>query len=188
MLNDSAIRAALLTRLSNAYPRPKAILEELRIHNGNAIADVVAVHKEAHCYEIKGDGDKIERISEQGRYYNLAFRRLTLVTTSRHLSKALRIAPSHWGVLEAKVNSLGQVMFKPARQAKNNIYFDKQVALLTLWRDELLDIASNVEKKIQLKINRESLSILISEAYGAQELNHTISKALVLRRLIKNQA
>lgn len=187
MLNDPLIRVALLDRLRNARPQAKALLEELRIHNGNAIADVVTIHNEAHCYEIKGDGDKVERIAEQGRYYDLAFRKLTLVTTSRHISKAKRIAPAHWGILEAKFNADGKVIFRPIRQARKNVSFDKQTALLTLWRNELFDIASRIEEKVQAKINRESLSILISQAYGAQELNLTIGEALVRRSLIKDQ-
>jgi hypothetical protein len=188
MLNDSLIRAALLTRLRNAHPKPKALIEELRVHNGNAIADVVAIHSEAHCYEIKGDGDKIERIAQQGLYYDLAFRKVTLVTTSKHIVKAIKIAPSHWGILEAKCNSSNRIVFKSVRQVKKSAAFDKQIALLTLWRNELLDIALELEEKVQSKTNRDSLSSLISQAFGAQELSLTIGKALVLRSLIKDQA
>ncbi|WP_437880098.1 sce7726 family protein [Pseudomonas sp. LRF_L74] len=188
MLNDSLIRAALLARLRNAYPQPKALIEELRVHNGNAIADVVAIHREAHCYEIKGDGDKIERIAQQGIYYDLAFRKVTLVTTSKHIEKAIKIAPNHWGILEVKESSTGKIIFRPIRQAQKSIAFDKQIALLTLWRNELFDIATSIEGKVQSKINRDSLSFLISQAFGAQELSLTIGKALVLRTLIKDQA
>ncbi|MGF6220150.1 sce7726 family protein [Pseudomonas sp. YL-218 TE3947] len=188
MLNDSLIRAALLARLRNSHPQPKALIEELRVHNGSAIADVVAIHREAHCYEIKGDGDKVERIAQQGFYYDLAFRKVTLVTTSKHIVKATKIAPSHWGIIEAKFNSARKIVFKPIRQAQKSVAFDKQVALLTLWRNELFDIASGIEDKVQTKINRDSLSVLISQAFGAQELSLTIGKALVLRSLIKDQA
>lgn len=188
MLNDPLIRAALLHRLKNARPEPKALIEELRVHNGNAIADVVAIHNEAHCYEIKGDGDKVERIADQGRYYDLAFRKVTLVTTSKHISKAIKIAPAHWGIIEVKINSAGSIVFKPFRQARRNVAFDKQIALLTLWRDELFDIASRIEVKVGAKINRDTLSLIISQAYGAEELSLTIGKALVVRNLIKDQA
>lgn len=188
MLNDSLIRVALLARLRNAHPQPKAIIEELRVHNGNAIADVVAIHREAHCYEIKGDGDKVERIAQQGLYYDLAFRKVTLVTTSKHIAKAIKITPNHWGILESKCNSAGKIVFRPIRQAQKSIAFDKQIALLTLWRNELFDIASSIEEKVQAKINRDSLSFLISQAFGAQELSLTIGKTLVLRSLTKDQA
>lgn len=43
-LGDKEIRQLLIRRLENASRIPKAILEELRVHNGNAIAGVVSVH------------------------------------------------------------------------------------------------------------------------------------------------
>lgn len=185
MLSDPVIRAALLEKLSRARPQPKAIIEELRVHNGNAIADIVAIYNEAHCYEIKGENDKIERIIEQGRYYDLAFRKVTLVTTSRHIHKAATIAPNHWGIIEAKRNSAGKIIFKGVRSARNNAGFDKKTALLTLWRDELVEIASQIEDKVGSKVSRDTLSQLISQSYGAQELSLTISKALAIRSLTR---
>ncbi len=77
-LNDARIREALLRKLAKQKVRPRAVLEELHVHNGNAIADVVTLHAEAHCYEIKGATDRIERITVQGAYYTAAFRRITL--------------------------------------------------------------------------------------------------------------
>ncbi len=53
-LNDKLIREALLKRLSNFTISPRTIIQELRIHNGNVIAEVVTVHSYPHCYEIKG--------------------------------------------------------------------------------------------------------------------------------------
>ena len=89
LLNDIDIRVALIEKLQSMPTKPKAVIEELRVHNGNAIADVVALYKEAHCFEIKGDGDKIERIVTQGRFYDFSFRKITLVTTTKHLAKAV---------------------------------------------------------------------------------------------------
>src|SRR5260221_7203730 len=100
-LNDSSIRAALLRKLARQRVRPRAIIEELNVHNGRAIADVVTLHAEAHCYEIKGATDRIERITMQGTYYNAAFRRITLVTTECHLRRARKLAPWFWGIMVA---------------------------------------------------------------------------------------
>ena len=65
-LNDARIREALLRKLAKQKVKPRAVLEELHVHNGRAIADVVTLHAEAHCYEIKGETDRIERILTQG--------------------------------------------------------------------------------------------------------------------------
>src|SRR4051812_50228660 len=98
-LNDACIRGALLRKLARQKTRPRAVLEELHVHNGRAIADVVTLHLEAHCYEIKGETDRIERITTQCVYYNAAFRRITLVTTECNLRRALRLAPRFWGIM-----------------------------------------------------------------------------------------
>ena len=100
-LNDSRIREALLRKLARQKTQPRAVLEELHVHNGRAIADVVTLHAEAHCYEIKGATDRIERITVQGTYYNAAFRRITLVTTESNLRQAWKLAPQFWGILVA---------------------------------------------------------------------------------------
>src|SRR5471030_917339 len=100
-LNDARIREALLRKLARQKARPRAVLEELHVHNGRAIADVVTLHSEAHCYEIKGATDRIERITAQGVYYNAVFRRVTLVTTECNLRRALILTPRFWGIMVA---------------------------------------------------------------------------------------
>jgi len=84
-MNDTTIREALLRKLWRQKSRPRAVLQELHVHSGKAIADIVTLHSEAHCYEIKGATDRIERITAQGVYYNATFRRITLVTTECNL-------------------------------------------------------------------------------------------------------
>src|SRR5271154_2323807 len=102
-LNDATIREALLRKLERQKSRPRAVLQELHVHNGKAIADVVTLHSEAHCYEIKGETDRIERITGQGVYYNAVFRRITLVTTECNLRQARKLAPKFWGIMVAIV-------------------------------------------------------------------------------------
>lgn len=87
--------------------------------------------------------------------------------------------------MEAKMNNAGKVTFKAIRSARKNIGFDKKIALLTLWRNELVEIASQIEEKVGAKTNRDTLSQLISQSYGIQELSYTISKALAVRGVTK---
>lgn len=176
-LNDTEIRAALRNKLNSQVVKPRAIVEELRVHNGNAIADVVALYSEAHCYEIKGRQDKIERISVQGGYYNTAFRKITLVTTVNHLEKAEIIAPNHWGIMLAEY-SQGNVRLKHVRGAKNNPLFDKELALLTLWKSEMLTM---LEENKYNKKPRDSLAQLISVSKKKVELSNRICSVLLDR-------
>jgi hypothetical protein len=182
VLGDIKIRSALLARLNRMAHRPSALIEELRVHNGSAIADVVAIYKEAHCYEIKGDADKVERAVIQAAYYDLAFRKITLVTTERHTEKAIRTIPPHWGLIVAREVS-GAVVLRGMRSSKNNPFFDKEKALMTLWRVELSDVAEKLNIKVASKANREIISSSIADVMGREELSLAISAKLAERKL-----
>lgn len=176
-LNDARIREALLRKLDRQKARPRAVLEELHVHNGRAIADVVALHAEAHCYEIKGETDRIERIVEQGTYYNSAFRRITLVTTENNLKRAQKLAPAFWGILVAVDD--GEVRFRYVRAAKLNPNFEKQSAALTLWKCEMLELVPDegAERK-----PRRILAERIAETRRELELSTSICELLLGRQ------
>ena len=178
-LDDKQIRDSLIQKLKNQPVKPKAVLEELRVHNGNAIADVVALYKDAHCFEIKGDGDKIERILKQGHYYNLSFRKISLVTTNKHLKKALSISPGFWGIITAERND-GQISLKHIRRAKKNSNFNKSLALMTLWKSEMLNLLYKQNSRNKNK-SRELLAQLIAKSMKKEELSNQICSLLLKR-------
>ena len=175
-LNDASIREALLRKLERQKSRPRAVLQELHVHNGKAIA--VTLHLEAHCYEIKGATDHIERIAVQGVYYNAAFRRITLVTTECNLRRALRLAPRFWGIIVAVADGEA-VRFRHVRAARLNPNFEKQSAAMTLWKSEMLELVSEsgAERK-----PRRLLAHLIAETRRDLELSMNICNLLLGRR------
>lgn len=177
-LNDVAIREALVRKLERQKSRPRAVLQELHVHNGKAIADIVTLHSEAHCYEIKGATDRIERITVQGVYYNAVFRRITLVTTKCNLRRALRLAPRFWGIMVAIADGEA-VRFRHVRAARLNPNFEKQSAAMTLWKSEMLELVSEsgAERK-----PRRLLAQLIAETRRELELSMTICDLLIGRR------
>lgn len=177
-LNDAVIREALLRKLNRQKSRPRAVLQELHVHNGKAIADVVALHAEAHCYEIKGATDRIERITAQGAYYNVAFRRITLVTTDCNLGRALSLAPRFWGIIVA-VSDGETVRFRHVRAARLNPNFEKELAAMTLWKSEMLELVSEpgAERK-----PRRLLAQLIAQTRRELDLSMSICELLLSRR------
>jgi hypothetical protein len=178
-LNDACIRKSLLRKLARQKARPRAVLEELHVHNGRAIADVVTLQSEAHCYEIKGARDRIERITVQGNYYNAAFRRITLVTTECNLRRARKLAPKFWGIMVA-IEQGETVRFRHVRAARRNPHFEKQSAAMTLWKSEMLGLVQEpgAERK-----PRRLLAELIAETRRELELSMTICDLLIGRRL-----
>ncbi|MDC5809276.1 sce7726 family protein [Vibrio europaeus] len=179
-LNDREIRSSLLRYLSSLTHRPSKIFEELHIHRGNAIADVVALHKEPHCYEIKGDNDNISRLKKQGYYYDLAFRKITLVTTRKKLNKALAECPHYWGVIIAEIDK-ETVKLKHYRKANVSPFYSKEVALQTLWKEEMFQMAEECNLDIDKKLNKVSLAKDIALKTTIQGVQETISKALIHR-------
>lgn len=179
-LNDEAIRVALVLHLRNMSKSPKAILEEVRVHNGNAIADVVAVHSQAHCYEIKGENDNIYRALKQSKFYDRAFKKVTLVTTEKSIRTAERLMPNHWGVMLARVQK-GHVLLRHVRKAENSSSFDKQTALLTLWKSELLGANLSLPHRSPKYLNRHQLIELIAKDLNKENLLNFIGDKLVER-------
>lgn len=179
-LNDARIREALLRKLARQKARPRAVLQELHVHNGRAIADVVTLHSEAHCYEIKGATDRVERIAVQSIYYNAAFRRITLVTTQCKLRRAMELAHSFWGIMLA-VEDGDTIRFRHVRAAHRNPYFEKQSAAMTLWKSEMIALIPETGTE---RMPRRRLAQLISETRRELELSMSICDALLSRQSV----
>lgn len=140
MLSDKEIRAALKNRLENSVVQYRVMVDELRINDGVSIADLVSISSFLHCYEIKSDRDSLSRLSNQIEFYNETFKRITLVTTQKHLNPALEKIPNFWGVVVASVDDRGGVKFRYKRRAENNKSIKVSSCLRSLWRSELSDI------------------------------------------------
>ncbi len=91
-------------------------------------------------FEHKGYGDKINRILEQGKFYKKSFRRITVVTTEKHLKKVLEIAPLFWGIILVRNRGADGLRIHPIRRTKINPYFDVNIALQTLWKSKMLEL------------------------------------------------
>ncbi|WP_293269019.1 sce7726 family protein [Neptunomonas sp.] len=179
-LNDIDIRPRLIDFLNSKALKPRCILEELHVHRGNAIADVVTVHSEAHCYEIKGDKDKIDRIAKQGEYYNKVFAKISLVTTERKLNEAIKKTPKFWGIIVA-YESEGNIKFKHVRKTNTNPLFDKELALATLWKSELTDLNDELKLTIPSKTNKRDFATELSDKMNKIQTNRSIANFLATR-------
>jgi hypothetical protein len=179
-LNDADIRSALITYFENKDYQSFEIMQELHVHRSRAIADVVTLKKESHCYEIKGDGDKIKRILEQGRFYEKSFRRITVVTTDKHLKKAVAIAPPFWGIMAARLTPHGELKIHTVRRAKINPSFECGMALQTLWKSEIIELLPVKNKSFQRK-TRATLIDLVVESNKKLEISQQIAAMLGAR-------
>lgn len=179
-LTDKEIRHALLVNLGRRANPPRATLEEVHVCNGNAIADVVAVYKAMHCYEIKGETDSINRIVRQSQFYDQAFPLISLVTTANHLRTAEIIVPKHWGIVLANSSPSGSVTFKHVRGAARNPSYLPEIALLSLWRSELIKFPNLTNASLE-KMNRQKIAALIASSVSTSVINWLVGQALAAR-------
>lgn len=169
--------------LEGKAQKPKAIIEELGVHNGNAIVDIVAVYKTMHGFEIKGEADNVSRVAKQSLYYNVSLPKLTLVTTKNHLGWASRNLPDFWGIILATRRQDGAVKLAHKRPAKGNPSFSKETSLLMLWKAELLssrfqkheigarrnDSRAELAIKIAARLTKDQIAALIAASINDRE-------------------
>ena len=99
-MNDPEIRALLYPLLTGG-----AYVDELP--TGTTRADVVHITPAfMHGYEVKGDGDTLQRVANQLRCYGEVYDFVTFVVTAKHLPKLLPLLPAWVGILIASDDGL----------------------------------------------------------------------------------
>ncbi|SNC76591.1 hypothetical protein SAMN06265337_3463 [Hymenobacter gelipurpurascens] len=94
-MNDPEIRALLYPLFTEGV-----FVDELP--TGTTRADVVHITPDfMHGYEVKGDGDTLQRVANQLRCYGEVYDFVTFVVTEKHLPKLLPLLPEWVGVLVA---------------------------------------------------------------------------------------
>jgi hypothetical protein len=151
------------------------------VHNGNAIADIVAIYLDSHCFEIKSDRDNITRVLRQAEYYDLTFSKITLVTTEKNKQKALEILPAYWGILVASSEE-ENIKLSYFRKAKMNPNWCSEKALLSLWKSELIDACSNLNlTDLKKSLSREKIASHLSKTQRKSSLRKELNDKLFNR-------
>src|SRR5689334_18909683 len=83
-LRDKDIRSALVSHLRRTDPEV-VIFHELPLSRGERRADVVAINGVLAGYEIKSDGDSLDKLKAQASEYESVFEYVTVVLARRHL-------------------------------------------------------------------------------------------------------
>ena len=99
-MNDPEIRALL-------YPLLLGGVRIDELPTGTTRADVVHITEQfMHGYEVKGDGDTLQRVANQLRCYGEVYDFVTFIITEKHLAKLLPLLPEWVGVLVASAEGL----------------------------------------------------------------------------------
>jgi hypothetical protein len=99
-MNDPEIRVLL-------YPLLVGGVRIDELPTGTTRADVVHITEHfMHGYEVKGDGDTLQRVANQLRCYGEVYDFVTFIVTAKHLPKLLPLLPAWVGVLVASAEGL----------------------------------------------------------------------------------
>ncbi|GAB3844226.1 hypothetical protein GCM10028822_01290 [Hymenobacter terrigena] len=108
-MNDPEIRALL-------YPLLVGGVRIDELPTGTTRADVVHITEHfMHGYEVKGDGDTLQRVANQLRCYGEVYDFVTFIITEKHLPRLLPLLPEWVGILVASAEGL-----RPHRAAGYN--------------------------------------------------------------------
>ena len=182
--NDITIRSALKKLLTNRHAQDEKvrIIEELGVQHGSARVDIAVVNGIMHGYEIKSDQDTLQRLPRQMDVFNSVFDKITLVVGKNHLYRAINIVPEWWGIMVAKSNNNGSVIFNLIRGEEFNKNQDSVSIAKLLWREEALRIleknkvANGFYSKPRDFIYKKLASVLDQEA-----LSEEVREKLFLR-------
>jgi len=127
-MNDPEIRTRLYPLLLGGV-----YIDELP--TGSTRADVVHITEHfMHGYEVKGDGDTLQRVENQLRCYAEVYDFVTFVVTEKHLPKLLPRLPAWVGILVA---SPEEAALRPHRPAGYNATVQRAPLAALLWVEEI---------------------------------------------------
>jgi hypothetical protein len=139
-MRDGDIRRSLIDHLESVHgDEPDTLIRnEVGICAGSRRIDVAVFNGEIAGYEIKSDEDTLTRLAGQVDAYSRVLDRASLVTTARHIERALDHIPKWWGVFVA-VQFDGAIEIAEARKAELNTDHDAFAMAQLLWRAEALE-------------------------------------------------
>jgi hypothetical protein len=146
LLCDYDIRTALKERLILEHTGTHMIIvDELPICWGDARIDIAVVNSSFHGFEIKSDKDTLERLPRQVELYNKIFDMLTLVCSSRLLTKAKDKIPEWWGIQIPVVDDTitAGVRFETERDPQKNWDVDLRSLVELTWKEEAISILND---------------------------------------------
>ncbi|WP_176056005.1 MmcB family DNA repair protein [Brucella intermedia] len=111
MILDEAVLKArcidfLLSRQRNGE---LTIINELPYADGTRRADLVSVDEKLHAFEIKSDVDRLSRLDNQVSDYRAGFDYISVVTTTKHLSKVRYSQSRYVGVILVEENKITEL-------------------------------------------------------------------------------
>ena len=176
---DCEIRKSLRHYLADDAVR---VIEEFNVENGASRADLVGISDaELHGYEIKSDVDSLGRLASQVQSYNKVFSRVTVVVGIKHVRQVAYMIPDWWGIILAKYDSDGHIIFSKIRQAGTNPNLDAASLLRLLLKQEIGAIVKRHDLRASSHSTKESLTQILRDQIDDADIRIMVAASLRLR-------
>lgn len=117
------------------YPN-RLLVDEINV--GRSRIDLLDLSTELHGIEIKSGHDNFNRLKKQMKNYNKYFSKISIVVHESKEEEVFSHVPHFWGIVI--IYDSKRVMEK--RAPLPNPYYNKDLILSLLWREELINILS----------------------------------------------
>lgn len=160
-------------------PRTR-VLDELRICQARARADLAVVNGELAGFEIKSDVDRLDRLASQVRYYDRIFDRSVVVCAQRHVAVLRRRLPAFWGLWVVEVAAEGLTL-RVDRPAEPNVGTSKRDRLALLRRDEMAEVFERCIGGDARRMQRMALVATLVDALDSRRAAAEVRRCLCAR-------
>lgn len=182
-MRDIDIRRELLREMKHLHGNDPdtLIVEELGLCQGSARVDIAVINGNIHGYEIKSECDTLNRLPGQTTTYNQVLDYVTIVTEPAHVKEIAKLVPKWWGISIAVPGKEG-IKLKPKRRPRQNKTADPFAYAQLLWRNEALEVLSDLGMANGIKSKtRELLWRRLAASVPADELRGIVRHRLKLR-------
>ena len=130
-----------------------------------------------HGFEIKSASDTLKRLPDQIEAYTKIFDYLSVITEDKYLQKIQEVVPK-WVGLFVCIEVKGKIRVKRIRKAKVNK--EKQGFFLAklLWREELIDILTELQIPFRKKDRNWILCEILATNLCAEKLSKIVRDRL----------
>ncbi|MGJ1243364.1 MULTISPECIES: sce7726 family protein [Sphingobacterium] len=153
------------------------VIDELNLPVAKARIDIALVNGSLHGFEIKSASDTLKRLPDQIEAYTKIFDYLSVITEDKYLQKIQEVVPK-WVGLFVCIEVKGKIRVKRIRKAKVNK--EKQGFFLAklLWREELIDILTELQIPFRKKDRNWILCEILATNLCAEKLSKIVRDRL----------
>ncbi|KMW73667.1 regulatory protein [Photorhabdus luminescens subsp. luminescens] len=183
-MKDIDVRRAVHSKILKEHHKDPdtLIIDEFTMSLGASRADITVINGLMHGYEIKSKSDNLLRLPLQIQYYSSVMDKVTLVVSETHSKPAMEIIPDWWGVKIVTQGTRNGIHLHTERHNRLNPSIDKVSLSMLLWKEEMLEIFSDLGKDRGLKSKpRRVLWNKLAETVDTDELRDLVRKKLKAR-------